>query len=143
MSAEQFRPPFWLRIASNAPLIAASALLLMGGSLELGLVVAALMLGFVVRSLMLKITAGDHGVTIVNWRGTLRYPWSDVLYFEYDRAGLWLVRRSKERVAIKAFAFGRALKSVQRQGQAVAERLEAIRKAHKPPAQQRPRKKKR
>lgn len=148
---EEFRPPFWLRIASNAPLIAAAAILLSGGiregaggTLAFGLFVTALMVGFVVRSMMLKITAGPQGVTVVNWRGTQRFPWSDVLFFEYDRAGLWLTRRSKERVAVKAFAFGRALKPVQRRGEAVAERLEAIRKAHKaPPAQQRPRKKKR
>jgi hypothetical protein len=152
MSAEEFRPPFWLRIASNAPLIAAAAILLSGGiregaggTLAFGIAATALMVGFVVRSMMLKIVAGENGVTVVNWRSTQRYPWSDVLFFEYDRAGLWLTRRSKERVAVKAFSFGRALKPVQRQGKAVAEQLETIRKAHKaPPAsQQRQRKKKR
>jgi hypothetical protein len=143
MDPETFRPPFWLRIASNAPLIAAAALFLLSGAIAFGLVVAGLMVAFVVRSMMLRITVADDGVTVVNWRGTERYPWSDVLYFEFDRAGLWLVRRSRERVAVKAFAFGRALKAARRQGEAVVERLEAVRKAHKAPPQPRQRKKKR
>ena len=44
------------------------------------------------------------GVTVVNWRGTLRFPWSDVLFFEYDRAGLWQVEESAQRRILVAHA---------------------------------------
>lgn len=144
----EFRPPAWLRLLTNLPLLLASGLLLQGGiaeggsTLVVGGALSALMLAFVVRSFMLKIAIGGD-VTVVNWRGTQRYAWSDVLHFSYDRAGLWLTRRNKERVAVKAFSFGRALPAVQRQGKAVAETLEAARKAHRGPGTARGKKKRR
>ena len=79
----------------------------------------------------------------MNWRGSRRFPWSDIAKFEFDRAGLWLVRRNSERVAVKAFSFGRALPLHGRQGQAVAGQLEAARRAHRGPVPQRGKKKKR
>ena len=131
-----FAPPAWLRLLSNLPLLLGIGVLLSGGvnsggeTLILGGLFSAGMLVIVARSFLLRVTAGED-VEIVNWRQTERYPWSDVTRFEYDRAGLWVVRRSGERVAVKAFSFGRALPPVQRRGKDVAEKLEELRRTHR------------
>jgi hypothetical protein len=142
-----YAPPAWLRLATNLPLFLGAAILLTqgmavgAGTMVVAFVAAGLMLGAVLRSFQLQISVSDD-VRVVNWRGTRRFPWSDIARFEHDRAGLWLVRRNTERVAVKAFSFGRAIPAVQRQGKAVAEQLEAARRVHRGPVPPRGKKKK-
>lgn len=143
-----YRQPAWLRLVSSLPMFVASGMLLTGGiqdggsTLWFGAVAAVLLLGVAARAWWLMIAVGAD-VTIVNWRRTRHYPWSDVEAFVYNRAGLSLIRRNAEIVKVAAFALGRGIPAIRRKGEALAEELEAVRKARRGPGPARGGKKKR
>jgi hypothetical protein len=134
----EYRQPLWLRVVVSLPLAAAAVYLVAsgvatgGGALVTGAILAAVMVAVIVRSWQLKLALGDE-VTVVNWRQTHRLTWTDVERFGYDRSGLWILRRNKQKVAVAAFALGRGLPSVRRHGGGVMEQLEEIRKERRKP----------
>jgi hypothetical protein len=134
----QFRQPVWLRVVVSLPLVAGAVYLVLsgvatgGGSLVTGVIIALIMVAVIVRSWQLKLALGDD-VTVVNWRQTHHFTWTDVEKFGYDRSGLWILRRNKQKVAVAAFALGRGLPSVRRHGNGVMQHLEEVRRERRKP----------
>lgn len=134
----EFRQPVWLRVVVSLPLVGAAVYLVASGAvvggpaLVTGSVLAVLMVAVIVRSWQLKLALGDD-VTVVNWRRTHNLAWSDIERFGYDRSGLWIMRKNKQKVAVAAFALGRGLPKVRLHGQGVMEHLEEVRRDRRKP----------